>query len=123
MRQGPDIRIGRVSTIDYENGMISVQYPDLNGSVTTTMPVLSLNGEYSMPDIDDNVLVVYLSNGSSIGIVLGCFWNISNKPPLSGKNVFYKRLSEDAFISYENGELLIKAPSVKVVSDNETKTI
>lgn len=123
MKQGPEIRIGTVSTVDYRNGMVSVKYNDLSGSVTADMPMLSMNGEYSMPKIDDTVLVVYLSNGSSIGIVLGTFWNEANRPPLTGKDVFYKRLAEDAYIKYKNGELVVKAPTLKIITDNETKVI
>lgn len=34
-----NIRIGRVSSIDYGSGMISVTYPDLDDSVTDDLPV------------------------------------------------------------------------------------
>ena len=44
-----DIRIGKVSSIDYENGMIRVLYTDRDGAVTKTLPVVTFNDEYKMP--------------------------------------------------------------------------
>ena len=46
-----NIRIGRVSSIDYGNGMISVTYPDLDDSVTDDLPVFSMGDEYKMPPV------------------------------------------------------------------------
>ena len=43
-----DIRIGKVSRIDYVNGMIAVTYEDLNRDVSGMMPMLA-NGVYRMP--------------------------------------------------------------------------
>lgn len=45
------IRIGKVSSIDYANGMISVTYPDMDGATTDNFPVFSLTDEYKMPGI------------------------------------------------------------------------
>ena len=117
MNKGAGIRIGTVSTVDYERGMASVKYEDMNNSVTADMPFLSFNGEYKMPHIDDTVLVLYLSNGSSIGIIIGSFWNTANKPPVSGKDVYYKELAPGVIFEFRNGELVIKAPKIKFVTD------
>ena len=57
-----NIRIGRVSSIDYGNGMISVTYPDLDDSVTDDLPVFSMGDEYKMPPVGAEVLVLHLSN-------------------------------------------------------------
>lgn len=57
------IRIGKVSSIDYANGMISVTYPDMDGATTDNFPVFSLTDEYKMPGIGQEVLVLHLSNG------------------------------------------------------------
>ena len=68
------IRVGRVSSIDYVKGMISVFYEDKTAAVTAIMPTLA-NGEYRMPGIGEMVVVAHLSNGTSEGIVLGTIWN------------------------------------------------
>lgn len=65
-----NIRIGRVSSIDYGSGMISVTYPDLDDSVTDDLR--SFNGdEYKMPPVGAEVLVLHLSNGCAAGVVMG----------------------------------------------------
>lgn len=122
MKQGPDLRIGTISTIDYEQGMASVVYDDLNGAVTADMPILSFNGEYKMPEIDDTVLVAYLSNGSSIGLILGQFWNTGNKPPVSGKGVYHKQIAPGVSIEYQEDNLVIKAPSITLETNTGSQT-
>lgn len=108
-----NIRLGKVSSIDYEKGMISVTYPDLDDAVTDNLPVFSMD-EYRMPPVGAEVLVLHLSNGCAAGVVMGRYWNKGNKPPISGKNVFRKELGEtfgEAYIQYKGGNLTFKDKS------------
>ena len=91
------VRIGKVSKINYEKGMIRVTYPDLDDSVTAEFPVFSFTDEYKMPKIGQEVLVLHLSNGQSAGILMGKYWNKKNIPPYygQGKNVFNKEIDEE----------------------------
>ena len=115
-------RIGTVSKVDRENGMISVLYEDRSGKVTQNLPFASFNDEYKMPKIGDKVSVLHLSNGTEMGIVLGKYWNKSNKPADS-KDTYHKQFDYEgkAFIKYneKTGELLIKAPKVNIISDEK----
>lgn len=110
---GRTIRIGKVSKINYEKGMIRVTYPDLDDSVTAEFPVFSFTDEYKMPKIGQEVLVLHLSNGQSAGILMGKYWNKKNTPPLAygqGKNVFNKEIDEDfgkVRITYKDQRLLL----------------
>ena len=111
------IRIGKVSSLDYGSGMIKVTYPDLDNSVTDDLPFLTFNDEYKPPKVGSSVLVVHLSNGSSMGIVAGTYWNSSNKPPVSGKGVYRKDLAQaigEAFLQYSGSTLQIRAPEIKI---------
>lgn len=106
-----NIRLGKVSSIDYKNGMISVTYPDLDDSVTDDLPVFSMTDEYKMPSVGMEVIVLHLSNGCTAGVVMGRYWNEANKPPISGKNVFRKELGEkigEAYIQYKDGNITLK---------------
>lgn len=106
-----NIRIGRVSSIDYGSGMISVTYPDLDDSVTDDLPVFSMGDEYKMPPVGAEVLVLHLSNGCAAGVVMGRYWNEANKPSVSGKGVFRKELGEkkgEAYIQYKGGNMTLK---------------
>ena len=107
------IRVGNVSNVKYKKGLIEVTYPDLDDSVTDALPVFSLTGEYKMPKIGDEVLVVHLSNGETAGIVLGKFWGGDEKPMVYGKNVFRKELGDtqgECYIQYKDGKLSFKSP-------------
>lgn len=113
------LRVGEVSSIDYETGMMQVVYNDKGGSATTKMPYANFNNEYCMPQIGEKVLVGHLSNGSSRGVVLCTMWNKKNRPAEYGKGVYRKEFSKKkggAFARFDegSGEYLIKAPSVLV---------
>ena len=108
-----NIRVGNVSSIKYKKGLIEVTYPDLDDSVTDALPVFSLTGEYKMPKVGDEVLVVHLSNGETAGIVLGKFWGGDEKPKAYGQNVFRKELGDtqgECYIQYKDGKLSFKSP-------------
>lgn len=105
------VRIGKISSIDYGKGMISVTYPDLDDSVTDDLPVFSMTDEYKMPPIGAEVLVLHLSNGCTAGVVMGRYWNEANVPPISGQNVFRKELGGsfgEAYIQYADGNITLK---------------
>lgn len=116
------IRLGYVSRIDYENGMIAVAYLDRDDSVTKLIPYLQLGGEYHMPKIEQRVAVVHLSTGSEVAVCLGTFWGPGDVPPASGKDVFHKELSNTTGAAYmhhdpETGVLTIKAKEIKLLTD------
>ncbi|MDU5597682.1 MAG: hypothetical protein E6040_08285 [Lachnospiraceae bacterium] len=102
------IRIGKVSSVDYEKGMISVYYEDRTAMVTSIMPVLS-NGRYKMPKIGESILVAHLSNGTNAAVVLGTVFNDANVPKSSGQNVYYEELSENTMISSDGADITLKA--------------
>lgn len=52
-----EIRIGRVSSINYETGMARVTYRDKDETVTTEFPMLNFNDEYRMPKVGQDVIV------------------------------------------------------------------
>ena len=85
-----EIRVGKVSSIDYAAGLVRVAYHDKDDSVTQPIPMLS--NEYNMPKVGDQVLVLHLSNGAEAGLVLGRYWNGKNKPPEGAAGLFRKDL-------------------------------
>lgn len=120
------IRVGKVSSLDYENGMMQVVYNDKGKSVTAKLPYANFNNEYNMPPVGSSVLVTHLSNGSSRGVVLGTMWNKKNTPAESGANLYRKEMSSTpgaAIQRYDDGTgvYLIKAPNVQINGINETE--
>lgn len=107
------IRIGKVSTVDYEAGMASVTYPEMDGNTTDKFPIFSLTGEYKMPTVGQEVLVLHLPTGQASGVILGGMWNKKNIPQKSGEHVFRKELGdepEESYLEYDSidGDLKLK---------------
>lgn len=113
------VRVGRVSSIDYDTGMISVTYPDLDGATTVHLAMLTFGDEYKMPGIGDNVLVLHLSSDQSRGVVLGTYWDKGHSSRETGADVYLKEFSHapgEAYISYSESTrtLKISAPSISI---------
>lgn len=110
-----NIRLGKVSAVNYAAGTVRVVYHDRDDSVTQEIPLLS--SEYNMPEVGDAVLVLHLSNGAEMGVVLGCPWSDGNRPAESGKGLFRKELARKpgvAFVRCQNGVVKIKASCIVI---------
>ena len=73
-----EFRIGYVSSIDYENGLCEVHYPDRDDTVTEKVPFIS-NREYRMPEVEDLVAVLHPGDSPEDAVVLGTIWNVKNQ--------------------------------------------
>lgn len=107
------IRIGKVSTVDYEAGMVSVTYPEMDANTTNRFPVFSMSDEYKMPAVGQEVLVLHLPTGQAAGVVLGKMWNTVNKPRKSGEHVYSQEFGdgpEESYMEYDgaDGDLKFK---------------
>lgn len=105
---GSEIRVGKVSSINYEAGTVKVVYHDRDDEVTREMPMLA-NGVYEMPKVGDQVYVQHLSNGTEAGVVLGRAWSQKNGPAESGAGLWRKDFRDGGYIRYSGGVLTIKA--------------
>ena len=110
-------RIGRVSKVNYESGKVRVTYPDRDGMVTDELPVACLSGEYRMPTVGDEVFVAHLSSDKNTGIVIGRYWDNSNVPAETGKDVFRKELGS------EPGAAYIKCVDDEIVFHDKNGTV
>lgn len=92
---GSEARLGKISSIDYPAGMVRVVYHEKDDDVTRMIPLLSPihYGEYSMPEVGDQVLILHLSNGTEAGVVLGRPWSEKNKPPEGFAGLYRKDYS------------------------------
>lgn len=72
------LRIGKISSINYEKGTARVTYPDRGGDTTPEIPFPSWF--YWMPKVDDQVLVAHLPNGPAAAVILCPFWHDGNRP-------------------------------------------
>ena len=113
-----EIRIGRVSSVDYENGNIDVVFPDEEETVYQGCSLFS--EEYRMPKINDLVTVVFQTNsaGADQGYVIGVPYSSEESPELHGKNVYFKRLSPTAYIYFDPETETLHLHAPHVVIDN-----
>ena len=94
------IRVGIVSSIDYDKGFVQVTYPDRENAVSGKLPYFSY--WYQMPEVGDKVVVLYLTNGNHEGFVLGKYYHESNLPIKTGKGLLHKPLHQNgAEIQYQ----------------------
>ena len=114
-----EIRIGKVSSVS--GCMVRVTYPDRDDSVTAELPMLNFGGQFKMPKVGSQVLVVHLSNGTSAGVCLGNYWNKGNKPVVSSG--FRQEMGDsngDAYIECSGGKVTIHAS--EIILDGSVKT-
>lgn len=120
------IRLGRVSAIDYEKGMMQVTYPDLDDAVTRYLPYMSFNDEYKMPEIGEDVYVLHLPSGQAGGVVIGPAWNKAAPPAQGGAGLYRKEVGTkngEAFVRYQSPTYEIDASNIKFVSAAGTITV
>lgn len=123
-----EIRIGKVSKVDYKNGQVAVVFDDLDGEVTDLLPCATFNNEYHMPAVEDYVLVVHFSNGVEAGVVLGTCWSEENKPPVKGKDLYRKDYSNKLGTAYTKYDpqarrLTIKADHITFEAEGRSVTL
>lgn len=108
-------RIGKVTNVYPTTGKVKVVYEDENNT-SLPLSMLTMNNEYSMPAVGDRVVTLHMENGSSKGFVLGTFYGGSKQP--KAKSGYRKDLGDGAYIAYEKGSYLLKAPSITIQADN-----
>lgn len=103
------IRIGFISSVNMEDGSAKITYQDRDKMVTEDFPFLAFGGEYCVPEVNDMVLVVHLSNDISSGVIMGKYWNDENMPETQE---WYKRISEKMVMKKQENTLVIEAPEI-----------
>lgn len=130
-----EFRIGYVSSIDYENGLCEVHYPDRDDTVTEKVPFIS-NREYSMPEVEDLVAVLHPGDSPEDAVVLGTIWNEKNKPAEGKKGTYrkeysnkngqaYRKFDADAkeLTDHVDGKHILEAKSLEIKVGGATVTI
>lgn len=130
-----EVRLGNVSSIDYENGLCEVTYPDRDDTVTEMVPTLS-NREYRMPEVDDLVVVLHPGDSPEDAVILGTIWNEKIKPVEGKEKVFRKEYSNEdgkayrkfdanakELLDFVDGKKILKAKSLEIKIGSATVTI
>jgi phage baseplate assembly protein gpV len=112
------VRIGKVSTINYDAGTASVIYTDKNNEASPQYPLFS--SAYEMPNVDDTVVVIMLPNSTSKGFIVGVPFSGKKIPDKSGKGIFYKEFSDGTSIYYNPSSKTLAIDVDKVTLESLT---
>lgn len=119
-------RIGRVSSIDYGNGTVSVLF-DGQETAGRQLPMLSFGGEYRMPSPGSRVAVACDAESPGTGVVLGEVWDAASPPPASGEGVYRKDFSRsgECHAAYDDdtGELEIASAGIRFTDGEYSATL
>lgn len=119
-----EIRVGKISSVDYTSGTVRVVYEDQDDAVTRPIPLLSF--EYLMPEVDDMVLVLHLSNGTEAGVVIGRPWSDQRVPPERGQGLYRKDFHNEvgkAFLRFsekDNETMTLHVKNLVIEAENVT---
>lgn len=103
------IRVGLISAVD-AGGCARVYYPD-QGETTAPLHLFAGHGEYALPQVGDQVLVLHLSNDTSTAVIMGRFWGMADPPP---KEVQYrKQITPDSSATVNQGIYILRAPEIR----------
>lgn len=119
-----EIRVGKISSVDYAAGTVRVVYHDKDDNVTPAIPLIS--SEYHMPEVGDAVLVLHLSNGAEAGVVLGRPWSDKHRPPEGAAGLYRKDLGRspgEAMIRYDGSTLTIQCAGAISITAGGAVTI
>ena len=113
------LRIGKISSINYEKGTARVTYEDRDGSTTIELPFLAW--EYWMPKIEDRVVTGHFTNGTTGAVILGPLWHDEHRPIEGAEGIYRKEYENEQGTAYERYSERDK--SLKIVAGGVTLTL
>jgi phage baseplate assembly protein gpV len=111
------IRVGKVSSVNYDLGTVKVVFEDQDDIVSQDMPMLAF--EYNMPTVGAFVLCIYHKNGQ--GFCLGTYYNQKLKP--IEKSNYYKNILNEAFFRYEKESKTLTINAQNIVLEGNIKIL
>lgn len=107
------VREGIVTEVNPEKATVRVRLHDSDSIVTKELPVVFQrtfeNKSYDMPDINEQVICIFLPNGFEQGFVLGSLYSIVDKPPVTDPNKKHYRFPDGTWFEYDRKEHLLQA--------------
>lgn len=113
------IRVGTVSSVNAAAGTVRVAFAAQDDMVTYELPVITRgsknNKDYWLPDVDEQVLCLFLPNTSGRGVcdgfVLGTFYSSVDAPVENRGDVHAVKYGDGTIIKHDRstGKLTINA--------------
>lgn len=113
------IRVGTVSSVNAAAGSVRVAFAAQDDMVTYELPVITRgsknNKDYWLPDVDEQVLCLFMPNTSARGVcdgfVLGTFYSSVDAPVENSGDVHAVKYGDGTIIKHDRstGKLTINA--------------
>ena len=107
-RMNQMVRVGTVSTIDPSAGTARVILQDSGEMVSYDLPVLFQKTQndkfYTMPDIGEQVLCLFLFSGQESGFILGSFFSKADCGPVSDPDKTHVKFKDKTTMEYDRSK-------------------
>lgn len=118
------IRVGRVSSVNGAICTARVVFNDAEEAVSYDLPILqpcaNVNAAYSLPDIDTQVVCLFLPNpsgkGLNTGYIVGSFYSNVDRPKESDHEIKSMHFADGSYIRYDHGNIEIHAVGDVVIT-------
>ncbi|AHN84835.1 putative baseplate protein [Vibrio phage phi 2] len=99
------IRVGKVTSLLPDGERARVVFSDRDNTESYDLQVMvkntKQNKDYWMPDVDEDVLCLFLPIGIEQGFILGSFYTRANAPEANTENVRRVKFSDGTVIEYD----------------------
>jgi len=114
------LRVGKVSSIDYEHCTAKVVFEDRHDIVSADLriivPLTLEDHAYYMPDIDERVVCVFDPSAPTKGYICGSYYADTRMPPIQNKDKRYFKFKDETLIEYDRDEHLL---TIEIPEDSE----
>ncbi|MCP4021565.1 MAG: phage baseplate assembly protein V [Desulfobacteraceae bacterium] len=97
-----------MTSVNAEKGRVRVKFPDTDGIVSKELPVLFQktkdNKDFDMPDVDEQVVCIFLANGMEQGFVIGSPYSNEDKPPVTDPDKTHYEFKDGTWFEYDRKE-------------------
>jgi phage baseplate assembly protein V len=114
---GEIIRVGLVSSVDTKAASARVTFPDRRDLVSYDLPVLvrntKKNKDYWLPDINEQVVCLFLPTGTEQGYILGGFYSKKTMPDVDSQDKRRTYYEDGSSVEYDRAShtLTIDVPA------------
>lgn len=130
------VKIGVVSSVDIDTGLVRVIFPDMDGVVSPPLALLTSGSGDAltnrMPEVEDNVVCVFPNPENSLqdGVCLGCLYDGSYDMPADPTTEQGIYFADDSYIAVDKetstldvnmiGDFNINAKNVNITAETLT---
>ncbi len=99
------IRTGFVESTDVYKVTARVRVPDLDDLISYDLQVLQQNTRENkdvwMPDLQEEVVCLFMGNGLECGFILGSLYNAVDKPPVASQDKRHTTFADGTVLEYD----------------------